>query len=128
MSPTSYRTAPPRVGMKANSMGRSSVWQPRVAAHRERLCHCVLNNSEGPMIATGTVVSVNVGRPRSIEWFGRDVTTSIWKQPVDGPVAVAGVNLAGDDQADRRVHGGPEKAVYAYALEDYRWWRDVSGD
>ena len=80
------------------------------------------------MIATGTVVSVNVGRPRSIEWFGRDVTTSIWKQPVDGPVAVAGVNLAGDDQADRRVHGGPDKAVYAYALEDYRWWREESGD
>ena len=80
------------------------------------------------MSATGTVVSVNVGRPRSIEWFGRDVTTSIWKQPVDGRVAVAGVNLAGDDQADRRVHGGPDKAVYAYALEDYRWWRDVSGD
>jgi MOSC domain-containing protein YiiM len=52
------------------------------------------------------------------------VTTGIWKAPVDGPVAVAGVNLAGDDQADRRVHGGPDKAVYAYAVEDYRWWAE----
>jgi MOSC domain-containing protein YiiM len=37
-------------------------------------------------------------------------------------VPVAGVNLAGDDQADRRFHGGPDKAAYAYAREDYDWW------
>ena len=68
------------------------------------------------------VASVNVGAVRTIEWFGREVTTAIWKEPVSSPVAVTGVNLAGDDQADRRVHGGPEKAVYAYAVEDYAWW------
>lgn len=69
-----------------------------------------------------TVLSVNVGQPREIEWHGRTVTTAIWKDPVAGPVRVDGVNLRGDDQADRRVHGGPDKAVYAYASEDYRWW------
>lgn len=42
-------------------------------------------------------------------------------------VAVAGVNLVGDDQADRRVHGGPDKAVYAYASEDYDWWAATTG-
>jgi MOSC domain-containing protein YiiM len=68
------------------------------------------------------VVSVNVGAVRTVEWHGRAVTTGIWKAPVDGRVAVRGVNLAGDDQADRRVHGGPDKAVYAYAAEDYVWW------
>jgi MOSC domain-containing protein YiiM len=74
----------------------------------------------------GTVVSVNVGMPRTVEWAGREVVTSIWKTPTTGRVAVAGINLAGDAQADRRVHGGPDKAVYAYALEDYEWWaRDV---
>lgn len=68
--------------------------------------------------------SVNVGRPRTVEWYGREVITAIWKDPVAGPVDVAGVNLAGDDQADRRVHGGPDKAVYAYSVEDYAWWTD----
>jgi MOSC domain-containing protein YiiM len=68
------------------------------------------------------VVSVNVGAVRTVEWHGRAVTTGIWKAPVHGRVAVRGVNLAGDDQADRRVHGGPDKAVYAYAVEDYEWW------
>lgn len=68
------------------------------------------------------LVAVNVGRPRTVSWRGREVTTAIWKKPVAGPVRVEGVNLAGDDQADRRVHGGPDKAVYAYAVEDYEWW------
>jgi MOSC domain-containing protein YiiM len=80
------------------------------------------------MVATGKVISVNVGRPRSVEWFGRRVRTAIWKSPVDGPVAVEGVNFEGDDQADRRVHGGDTKAVYAYAVEDYRWWSDQLGE
>jgi MOSC domain-containing protein YiiM len=75
-----------------------------------------------------TVASVNVGIPRTVEWHGRSVTSAIWKQPVTGPVAVAGVNLDGDDQADRRVHGGEHKAVYAYASEDYTWWAGVLGE
>ena len=68
------------------------------------------------------IVSVNVGRPRTVTWAGRAVTSAIWKAPVWGRLAVAGVNFEGDDQADRRVHGGPDKAVYAYATEDYAWW------
>jgi len=70
----------------------------------------------------GSVVSVNVAEPREIEWLGRRATTSIWKEPVAGPLRVAGINLLGDDQADRRFHGGRDKAVYAYAREDYEWW------
>lgn len=68
------------------------------------------------------VRSVNVGAVRVVEYRGREATTAIWKDPVAGPVAVRGVNLAGDDQADRRFHGGADKAVYAYAVEDYDWW------
>jgi MOSC domain-containing protein YiiM len=48
--------------------------------------------------------------------------SAIGKAPVSGRVRVAGVNVDGDDQADRRVHGGPDKAVYAYAREDELWW------
>lgn len=77
--------------------------------------------------AIGRVVSVNVGRPRSVEWQGRTIRTAIWKDPVAGPIDVRGVNLAGDDQADRRVHGGTHKAVYAYAAEDYAWWSENLG-
>jgi MOSC domain-containing protein YiiM len=67
------------------------------------------------------VVSVNVGLPRTVEHNARIVTTAIWKRPVSGRVALRGVNLAGDEQADRSVHGGVDKAVYAYAREDYDW-------
>ena len=73
-------------------------------------------------VTIGRLVSVNVGVPRSVEWQGRQITTAIWKDPVAGPVDVRGVNLVGDDQADRRVHGGVHKAVYAYGAEDYAWW------
>jgi MOSC domain-containing protein YiiM len=70
----------------------------------------------------GRVASVNVGRPREIVVDGKALRTSIWKDPVEGRVAVRGVNLAGDDQSDRRVHGGDRKAVYAYSREDLDWW------
>jgi MOSC domain-containing protein YiiM len=74
------------------------------------------------------VVSVNVGEQQDVEWFGRTVRTAIWKSPVEGRVRVRGVNLDGDDQADRRVHGGWDKAVYAYASEDYAWWAEQGED
>ncbi|MGH3823977.1 MAG: MOSC domain-containing protein [Pseudonocardiaceae bacterium] len=73
------------------------------------------------------VVSVNVGVPRVVRWRGRDVSTSIFKDPVEGRVAVQGVNIVGDDQADRTVHGGSDMAVYAYAREDTDWWSDELG-
>ncbi len=75
----------------------------------------------------GQVVSVNVGRPRTVPWNGSTVTSGIWKAPASGRVAVGGVNVDGDDQADRSVHGGPDKAVYAYGLDDYRWWAGELG-
>jgi MOSC domain-containing protein YiiM len=73
------------------------------------------------------LVSVNVGRPRPVDTGGRTVVTAIWKAPVDGRVAVRGVNVDGDDQADRSVHGGPDKAVYAYAIEETRAWESELG-
>ena len=69
------------------------------------------------------VVSVNVGRPRIVEWHDQQVLTSIWKEPVAGAVPVAAHNLFGDEQSDLTVHGGPNKAVYAYPTEHYEYWR-----
>src|SRR5437762_7295145 len=74
------------------------------------------------------IVSVNVGRPQLVEWHGRTVKTAIFKEPVDEPVLASDVNLTGDDQADRRVHGGPDKSVYAYAAADYDWWASQLGE
>ncbi len=73
------------------------------------------------------LASVNVGRPRDVAARRRTVRTAIWKAPVEGRVAVRGVNLDGDDQADREVHGGPDKAVYAYATEETRLWETELG-
>src|SRR5215813_9989383 len=73
------------------------------------------------------VLTVNVGKPREFEYHGRTARSAIWKTPVPGRVAARGVNLAGDDQADRGAHGGPDKAVYAYASEDARWWEGEVG-
>jgi MOSC domain-containing protein YiiM len=75
----------------------------------------------------GKVLSVNVGRPREFEYGGRPATSAIWKSPAVGRIAARGVNLDGDDQADRKAHGGPDKAVYAYAVEDIRWWEKELG-
>lgn len=69
------------------------------------------------------VISVNVGLPRDVGWRGRSVSTGIFKQPVEGPIAVRRLNLDGDRQADLSVHGGPDKAVYAYPVEHYAYWQ-----
>ena len=73
------------------------------------------------------VLAVSVGRPREFDYHGRPARSAIWKSPVAGRVVARGVNLAGDDQADREAHGGPDKAVYAYAVEDSRWWESQIG-
>ncbi len=73
------------------------------------------------------LLSVNVGLPRDAVWRGEVVRTGIFKHAVPGPVAVRGHNLAGDGQADLRVHGGADKAVYGYPSEHYAFWCDWLG-
>ena len=73
------------------------------------------------------IVSVNVGRPAPLATPRGAVQSSIVKTPAAGRVAVRGINVDGDDQADRSVHGGVDRAVYAYASEDYRWWEGELG-
>ncbi len=68
------------------------------------------------------LISINVGQPRTVEWQGRMVETSIFKAPVAGPIALRTLNLDGDRQADLSVHGGVHKAVYVYPSEHYDFW------
>jgi len=74
------------------------------------------------------VVSVNVALPRMVEWRGKPVSTGIFKEPVAGRIAVQLLNLNGDRQADLSVHGGPDKAIYAYPAEHYSFWRGLYPD
>jgi MOSC domain-containing protein YiiM len=80
------------------------------------------------MRGVARVLAVNVGKPRTVDWHGRKVRSAIWKAPVEGRLRVEGVLVAGDAQADLRVHGGPTKSVYSYATEDYRWWSEQEGE
>lgn len=77
--------------------------------------------------SAGVVRSVNIGQPRELELRGKPHKTGIFKQPVPGRVRLAADSVEGDVQADRRVHGGPYKAVYSYTLEDYSWWEQELG-
>jgi len=69
------------------------------------------------------LISVNVGQPRRVPWRGQTVATAIFKEPVEGAVQLRRLNLDGDRQADLKVHGGPDKAVYVYPSEHYEFWR-----
>ncbi|MEI6028640.1 MAG: MOSC domain-containing protein [Betaproteobacteria bacterium] len=71
------------------------------------------------------VVSVNIGRAVARNINGRRVMTAMAKQPQAGPVGVGPLGLAGDEQADLRVHGGLSKAVYAYGAGHYAFWQTV---
>src|SRR5262249_19599553 len=74
------------------------------------------------------LLSVNVGLPREIEWKGKIVRTSIFKAHVTDRVRVSKLNVAGYQQSDLTVHGGFDKAVYAYPSEHYAFWRtELSG-
>ncbi len=73
------------------------------------------------------IETVSVGAPRVVRWKDKEVITSIFKSPVDGPVPVRRLNLDGDRQADLEVHGGEYKAIYAYAAESSDWWSAALG-
>lgn len=71
---------------------------------------------------TSIIQGISIGKPRTVVHDGRDVETGIYKSPVDGPVRVTKTGIIGDGQADLSVHGGRDKAVYAYPLKHYPTW------
>jgi ferredoxin-NADP reductase/MOSC domain-containing protein YiiM/ferredoxin len=71
-----------------------------------------------------SVVSVNVGLPRDVEWQGKLVHTGVWKKPVPGRVMARRLNLDGDGQGDLAGHGGEHRAVMVYQLDSYRYWQE----
>lgn len=73
------------------------------------------------------LLSVNVSLPKEVQFKGRSVTTGIYKEPVEGRVMLHRLNLDGDGQGDPSVHGGVHKAVYAYTIENYEYWKTELG-
>ena len=71
-------------------------------------------------LQTGSVVSVHTGKVAPLG--GGNKPSAFVKAPVTGPVAVGLLGLDGDEQADKRLHGGPDKAVYAYDVDSYVAW------
>jgi ferredoxin-NADP reductase/MOSC domain-containing protein YiiM len=71
----------------------------------------------------GTLISVNVGKPKNVQWADKTVYTGIWKTPADGPVMARRLNLDGDGQGDLAGHGGEQRAVMVYQLESYDFWK-----
>ena len=74
-----------------------------------------------------SVISVNVGMSRDVDWRGKKVTTAIWKEPVAGPVRVGRLGADGDQQADLVGHGGEQRALFVYQIESYRYWQKFLG-
>ena len=70
---------------------------------------------------------MNTGSPRSVKYRRGIIETSIWKYPIEGSVEVRGNHVGDDVQSDLKVHGGRDKAVYAYASEDLEWWSSALG-
>ena len=75
----------------------------------------------------GRLLSINVGLPRDVAWRGEKVHTAIWKQPVQGRIAVRRLNLEGDGQGDLAGHGGEHRAVMVYQMDAYRYWETQLG-
>lgn len=75
-----------------------------------------------------SVVGVQVAHARKVSIGGRMILTAIHKTTVNGPVVVAPLGLAGDEQADLSVHGGLDKAVYAYPSEHYAFWQTARNE
>ncbi len=72
-----------------------------------------------------SLISVNVGLPRDVEWQGKTVHTAVWKRPVAGRVMARRLNLDGDGQGDLMGHGGEHRAMMVYQVDSYRYWEKV---
>ena len=79
-------------------------------------------------MTVGRILTTCVSRKKIVSYQGRQVSTGIFKKPIEGVLKLKTLNLEGDEQADLTVHGGPDKALYTYASEHYPWWRTQMPD
>ncbi|MEW6286974.1 MAG: MOSC domain-containing protein, partial [Chloroflexota bacterium] len=68
------------------------------------------------------LLSINIGKERQQQRKDYVETTGIYKMPVEGPVEITSLGIAGDAICDTKNHGGPDQALYLYGGADYAWW------
>lgn len=73
------------------------------------------------------IISLNVGKPVTVDYRGKPLDTGIYKRPVLTPLHLSVNGLDGDGQADLVNHGGPDKAVCLYPMEHYAYWEQLLG-
>ncbi len=73
------------------------------------------------------IVSINVSKPIDVEYQGKMISTGIFKMPVKTRLKATATGLETDGQADLKVHGGVDKALYAYSVENYPYWAQEFG-
>lgn len=71
------------------------------------------------------VVSVNIGKKKSIRWKNKIYETGIYKYPVNDAIFLGKEDVVNDDVIDRKYHGGIEQAVYAYSENHYDYWKKL---
>ena len=84
-------------------------------------------SAQPPAQSVGTLLSVNVGMPKNVQWRGKTVFTGVFKDPVTGPRRASKLNVEGDGQGDLAGHGGEQRAVFVYQIESYRYWESQLG-
>ncbi len=74
------------------------------------------------------IISLNTGKPQTIEWNGKQEQTGIFKYPVPGSVFLGAEDVKNDAVIDRKHHGGLDKACYLYSADHYTWWQEYYPD
>jgi MOSC domain-containing protein YiiM len=95
---------------------------------KDKITEALFLNFDGLQILKYQIMkikSIQVGIPQTFEYRGRSIVTGIIKKAVTGPVLLRQFNLDGDAQADLTVHGGRDKALYAYSCDAYEWWKQT---
>lgn len=73
------------------------------------------------------VISINLGRPESLENSKSGSLTGIIKRPINGEIRISKDGLPGDTICNTKYHGGPDQAIYLYGRSDYAWWEESLG-
>ncbi len=71
------------------------------------------------------IISTNIAKPTKIIWNGKEVTTGIYKEPINDPIFLGKTDVKGDEVTDRKHHGGEFKACYLFSENQYDYWKGL---
>ncbi|NQU54931.1 MAG: MOSC domain-containing protein [Bacteroidetes bacterium] len=71
------------------------------------------------------IISTNIGAAKTVLWHGEEVSTGIFKYPVNQPIYLGTEDVDDDNVIDRKYHGGVDKACYLYSADHYEYWQKI---